>query len=460
MKMESDHEKKTEPQSENKYLIKDAFKMAWPAVLESFFVAFVGMVDSMMVSALGAYAVAAVGLTVQPKFIGLAVFIAVNMAVSALTARRKGEGNRKSANEILATAILFVILACVVVSIICVVFASPIIRLVGSEADTHDSAVAYFRIIMGGIIFTVISLVINAAQRGSGNTQIAMRTNLVSNIINVIFNYLLIGGHFGFPAWGVEGAAIATVLGSMVACGMSIHSLFGKDSFVQIQYWLAEKIRTSWVSGKQIFKFAYNVFIEQLLVRVGFLTVTMMTAKLGTNAFAVHQVGMNVMGLSFAFGDGMQVAAVSLIGQSLGRDKPELARKYGSICQRMGTVISIVLSLLYLVGGKWFFGLYFQEQELIALGVQIMRLMVFIVLLQIAQVIYMGCLRGAGDVRFTTIASMLGVTIVRPLSSWIFAYGIGMGIIGIWIGVICDQIVRFSLTAWRFKSGKWAKVKI
>ena len=82
--------------------MQTVLKMAWPSVLESFFVALIGMVDSLMVSRVGAHAVAAVGLTTQPKFIGLAAFTAANVAVSALVARRKGEGRRKEANQVLA----------------------------------------------------------------------------------------------------------------------------------------------------------------------------------------------------------------------------------------------------------------------------------------------------------------------------------------------------------------------
>lgn len=214
--------------TENREYVGRAVHMAWPSVVESFFVAFVGMVDSMMVSKLGSYAVAAVGLTTQPKFVGLAMFIAINVAVSALVARRKGQDDRADANRVLMTALLFVLFSGAIVSVLCVAFAEPIIRFAGSESDTHDSAVEYFRIIMGCILFNIITLVINAAQRGSGNTKISMRTNLTSNVVNVIGNYLLINGNLGFPALGVRGAAIATVIGSAVACGMAVFSLFGK----------------------------------------------------------------------------------------------------------------------------------------------------------------------------------------------------------------------------------------
>ena len=445
---------------QNKSYIKETFQMAWPSVLESFFVALAGMIDSLMVSTIGAYAVAAVGLTTQPKFIGLALFIAVNVAVSAIVARRKGQQDQYGANQTLMVALTFVVIMGVVVSLICVTFADPIIHLCGSGEDTHDSAVLYFQIIMGGMMFNIISLVINAAQRGVGNTKIAMRTNVTANLLNMIGNYLLIGGNFGFPALRIKGAALATVFGTVVACGMSILSLFSKDGFISVYYMIKKRVRLRISALGNIMNIGSNIFLEQLLLRIGFMSTAVMTAKLGTDAFAAHQVGMNVMSLSFSFGDGMQVAAVALIGRSLGEERPEMAKLYGFICQRMGNGISLILAVLYLLGGRTFFGLYFEEPHIVAMGVQIMQVIVIVVMLQISQVIYMGCLRGAGDVRFTTIVSTFSVTFVRTISSYLLCYPLGLGLMGIWFGVVCDQLCRFILTRWRFRSGVWVKVKI
>mgnify|MGYP000811296117 CR=1 FL=1 len=144
--------------------------MAWPAIVESFFIAFAGLVDSLMVSSLGSYAVAAVGLTTQPKLLGLAFFFALNVSISALVARRRGEQRQGAANETLVTALVFIILAAAAFSVGFVAFASPIIHLCGSTAETHNGAVTYFRIIMGGMIFNCIQMGINSAQRGAGKS--------------------------------------------------------------------------------------------------------------------------------------------------------------------------------------------------------------------------------------------------------------------------------------------------
>lgn len=444
----------------SKDIVKEAVHMAWPAVCESFFVALAGMVDSLMVSSIGSYAVAAVGLTAQPKFMGLALFIAINVAVSALVARRRGEQKQEEANRILVVAMLFTLAGIVVVSALCVFFAAPIMRFCGSAEDTHEAAVTYFQIIMGGMAFNVISMVINAAQRGAGNTVVAMRTNVTSNVVNIIGNYLLIGGKFGFPALGIKGAAIATVFGTVVACIMSIMSLTKKDGFVSISYIMKNKIKPAAETFVRIVKLGYSVFIEQLLMRVGFMSTAMMAAKMGTDAMAAHQVGMNILGLTFSFGDGMQVAAVALIGKSLGEGSPEKAKLYGKTCRRIGLCISCILAVVYFLGGETLYRMFFEEDSIVAYGVQIIRLIIVIVLFQISQVIYMGCLRGGGDTTYTAIASTVSVTIIRTAGSYISGFVLGFGMEGIWMGILADQISRFIFASTRFRSGKWTGIKI
>lgn len=440
--------------------IQKTLNMAWPAMLESFFTAFAGLVDSLMVSSLGSYAVAAVGLTSQPKFLGLSLFIAANVSISALVARRKGQQKKEEANRIFLTFLIFLIIMSVILSVVIVMAADPIIRFCGSEEQTHDGAVRYFRIIMGGMIFNVLQMGINAAQRGAGNTRITMRTNLVSNTVNIIFNYLLIQGHFGFPALGIEGAALATVLGTVVSSIMSVLSVWKKDNFVSIPYIMQEKIRPAMEAMGSIVKVGYSVFAEQVLMRIGFMLTAIMAADQGTSAMAAHQVGMNIMGLSFSFGDGLQATAVALIGYSLGAKQPEQAKAYGRTCRLIGAIISVLLAITYFFGARWLMELFFREEEIVEIGISIMHVIIFVVVLQISQVIYMGCLRGAGDTLYTAIASTISVTIVRTLGSYFFGYVMGIGIIGIWFGVLADQLSRFVFATIRFKQGKWIYIKI
>ena len=437
-----------------------ALSVAWPAMMESFFITLAGMIDTMMVAELGSYAVAAVGLTAQPKFIGLTLFIGMNVAVSALVARRKGEERQADANEIVWTAILMTLILCVLITIIFVVFTPQMMVLAGSNTDTHEAAVIYFRIIMGGLFFNVITMVINAAQRGSGNTRLSMTTNLTSSIVNIVFNYLLINGHFGFPAWGIRGAAIATVLGTVVAAGMAFFSLFRMSSYIRFSGMRRLGIRMKKECVNAIWRLAGTTSLENIAMRVGFVATALIAARLGTDEFAAHNIGMNVLGLGFSFADGMQVAAIALAGEALGAGKKETAKAYGRICQRIGFMISILLSLALFFGSRWFFGLYFKEQHIIDMGIMISRWIMVIVLLQISQIIFTGCLRAAGDVRYTLLAALISVTGIRTLVTILLVSVFHLGLTGVWLGILSDQASRFILMGRRFRQGNWVNLKI
>ena len=440
-------------------LFKKAFAVAWPSTVESFLVALVGMVDTIMVSSLGAYAIAAIGLTNQPKFIALAVFMSLNVAVSALVARRKGENDREGANRILMQAVLITVLLIVLITVLIQIFADPIIRMVGSQPDTHAAAVGYFRIIMGGLCFTALNMVLCAAQRGIGNTKIAMKTNIVSNLVNVVLNYILINGKFGFPAMGIYGAAIATVCGTAVGLCMSLSTVLHSGNYLHLSldksYFRFDKQTLA-----SIVNIGSSSLAEQVFLRFGFLMYTILVAHLGTNPLAAHQIGMNIITISFAFGDGLSVAAVALVGQSLGAKRPDLAKIYGGIYQRLGVCCSCLVGAVYFIWGKQIFGLFSQDAEILSYGNFIMNMVSVIVFLQIAQVIFSGCLRGSGDTKYVAMVSLISVAIIRPTLGYVFIYLINTGLWGAWVGLLIDQFLRLILNFLRFHSGKWMDIKI
>lgn len=439
---------------------KRALQIAWPSVLESFFIALAGLIDTFMVSSIGPNAVAAIGLTTQPKFIALSFFIAISVSVSALVARRKGEQDKKMANQTMVTAMIVALLLCLIISSVFVIFTPQILKLSGSSPDTHDLGVSYFRIIMGGLIFNVISMTINAGQRGSGNTQIAFTTNLVSSLVNILFNYLLINGNLGFPKLGVAGAGLATVLGTIVAAIMSFSSLFRRSSYMSFKLIKKYALGFSNFIFKEILALGSNIFVENIAARIGFLVTAITAAKLGTDQFAAHNVGMNLLSLSFSFGDGMQVAAVALTGNALGARKKDEAIKYGKTCQEIGLSISIIISIILVLFRKNIFRMFFDDEKIIAMGSIITFYLIFIVIFQISQIIFGGALRAAGDVKYTLAVSLISITFIRSAATLFFVNVLHLGIQGIWMGIMADQISRFVGLWTRFRKGDWVNIEI
>lgn len=443
----------------SKTVYQSFFEVAWPSALESVLVSLVSSVDTMMVGGLGEGAIAAVGITNQPKLILLAAIMSLNVGVTAIVARRKGQEDQEGANRCLRQGIVLSALMALIMGVFGFLFARPLMEFAGATPDYIDDAVAYFRILVFSVFFSALNLTICAAWRGVGKTKIAMRTNLISNCVNLVFNYLLINGIGFFPRLEVRGAAIATALGSLVACLISIRSLLKDGEFLSIK------------GGRSLWKFdgvtmtrfrqiSGSAFIEQVFMRIGFFVYAMIVAKLGTTPYATHLICMNIINLSFAFADGCGIAASSLVGQSLGAKRPDMAIVYGKTGQRIAFSISCALSLVFVFGRYFLVSLFSREPAVIELGSQVMFLIAFITFVQTTQVVISGCLRGAGDTRFVAVSSLISITFIRPILSWVCCFTFGWGLIGAWIGMGLDQTMRMVLNFWRFSGGKWTKIRI
>lgn len=442
---------------------KSFVKVAWPATMESVLLGLVNFIDSIMVSTQGSTAVAAVGLTTQPRMIFYAVFFALSIGVTAIVSRRKGENDREDANRVLAQAVSLCIILGVILVGMAIIFAEPLLIFSGAKADTLPMSITYFRITMLGMLFTSIGLMINAGQRGSGNTRISMTTNMTANIVNCIFNALLINGLFFFPKLGVTGAAIATMLGNMVSCAMSIYSVSHKARFLALKPSMLFRFRVS--SLRLIAKISSSAAVEQIFMRFGFFAVSKLVAELSTVDFATHTICMNIVNLSFCFGDGLGVAASSLVGQNLGRRRSDYSIIYGKTAQRIGIGISILLMLLFTFGGEMLIKMFMTRGEpeavkIIAAGTVILRILAVITPAQISQVIYSGCVRGAGDTKYAAVVSLVCIAVVRPTMTYLMCYIFPFGVIGAWIAMLIDQYLRLIFMAHRFSSGKWEKIKV
>lgn len=437
---------------------KTAIDIAWPSALEAVLVQLISSVDLIMVGGLGPVAIAAVGLTNQPKFILLAIILSLNIGVTAVVARRRGEEDVEGANRTLRQSIMICGVLAFMLSILGYSYARPLLIFAGAQSDVIDSSVIYFRIICIGNFFTSMSLTINAAQRGVGNTKISMRTNVAANVVNLVFNYLLIEGHFGFPALGVAGAAIATAFGNFVAFVMSVKSITFTQGFLNISRKDDWKLDISTISI--IFSISSSALIEQVFMRVGFFMTTKLIASLGTVAFATHQICMNILNISFAFGDGLGIASSALIGQSLGAKRSDMAIVYGKTLQRISASVGVIFIFVFYFGRRLFVSFFTSDPAIIAMGAQILIIVALTSPIQTSQVVITGCLRGAGDTKFVATTSFLSIGLVRPGATWLFCYPLGLGVLGAWFAFGTDQTLRLIINFTRFLKGEWTKIRV
>lgn len=443
----------------SKMLYKDVVRIAWPSLAELLLTQLASMIDMMMVGQLGAWAISAVGLTTQPKFLMMTMFMAMNVGATALVARYKGEGNFRKANMVLNQALLLTFILSLISSIIGYIYSEQLILFMGAtDAETLAGGTVYLKIQMAGFVVLALTSTITATLRGVGNSKLAMIYNLTANVVNVVFNYILIFGHFGFPRMEVAGASLATVIGQCVAFVLALIAIIRGDQYLQLRF--KDGFRPHLETLKSIFNIGIPAMVEQLVMRAGLILYAKMIASLGTVAFAIHQICLNIQSISFMNGQAFSVSSTSLVGQSLGKKRPDMAQAYSSRTRRIGMIISLIMGLAFIIFGKQFVALYNSDSVIIEQGARILILVGLIQPFQSSQFILTGALRGAGDTRATAIITFLTVLLIRPGLTAFSIYVLGWGLEGAWIALAVDQLLRSFLVLLRFNSGKWKSIKI
>lgn len=448
----------------------NVLNIAVPSIAEMVLMSLIGSVDTIMVGQLGKTALAAVALPGQPRMIMMSVFFALNVGVTAIVARRRGENRQGEANRTLRNALMLVAALSLMIMLLAVAFAEPLMRLAGGNTATPDDAevlrgaVDYFRIMAWGLPVTVLSMCVNAALRGVGNTKITMKVNMMSNLVNVVMNYLLIGGNLGFPRLEVKGAAIASVIGITVgACLSFLTVVRGRNTYLHLSR--RDRWQVDLATMKGILKVGGNAMVEQLGMRFGFFVYSRVMYGLGVSLFAAHNIAMQFLNITFSFADGTAIAATSLVGQRLGAERPDLGMVYGKVCQRLAFMISMGVGLLLVLLRDQLAGMFIDLQTPNAAFVaeqaaQTLLVVALMQPIQMASVVFSGALRGAGDNLFVAGVMAVCVSILRPVLAITAVYVLKTGLAATWLISLSEIALRLILFARRFHSGVWMHKKL
>ena len=438
--------------------------LTWPALAENFLVSIVSMIDMIMVASLGGYAMAAVGLVAQPRFVMLSAFMAMNVGSTAMISRFRGAKDPANANLVLGQSILMGVSLSVVLCVVMFIWGDSLIGfLAGGEisSETIEGASTYLRIQIYGFPIMALTFTMNASLRGVGNTKATFQNNSISNVCKILFNYCLITGGFGFPALGVTGAALSTVLSQCVGFGMALSKVVSGKEFIRIE--MKKIVNVDFSMIKRIFNIGFPALIEQVFMRVGVMLFTIIVTSLGDYSYQAHIIAMNLQQMSFMTGMSFGIAATTLVGQSLGRKREDLAKTYVSLTLRLNLIVAVSVAALLFFGGELICSLYSDNPELVKLSADMLKIIALVNPISASRFVYTSALRGAGDSRFSAVITFVGVLIMRPLVSYLLVFPpfpFQLGLAGIWIALSSDGVVAYVLSMLRFKKGKWAKIKV
>lgn len=431
-----------------------------PAMVELLMTQLFHMVDTIMLghSSISTVAIAAVGLTNTPFNMCNGIMNGLNVGTTAAVAWAIGAGKKDDAKQITRTAMSMNLLVGAVVTVILYVGAPTIITFMKAEADAYQYAVDYLQIIALGILPLVLTYGVTGAMRGVGKTKLPMLYNLLANLLNVIGNYLLIYGKFGFPEMGVAGAAISTTLSRWVAFVLALCVLFAGNHPLKMGFTLDFIPRKQWL--KRITGVGSTAAAEQFIMQIGFMMFALTVSGLGTEMFAAHQIALNVNGLTWMPAQAFGVAATAIVGQCLGAGEKLKARDFVKVIHRMSLCVAFAIAITFLFTSQYIAALYTTEVET-ARQAAIALKMVAVGLPGICtQIPIAAALRGAGDTRFPLIASATGIWVFRVAVAPLFVNVFGWGLVGAWLSIALDQTTRAMVVYSRFHTGKWMEKKV
>lgn len=440
-----------------KLINKRVWQLAWPAMVELLLSTLFSMVDMIMVGRISYQALTAVGLTNHPTMLALAVFQALNVGSTALVARFIGSGDIKNAKATVRQSMVLVTILGIVVSIAGYLLSPAIITFMRAEPDVYPMSVTYLQIVSLGWLFTTISLNVGAILRGSGDTMTPMRYNLLSNLLNVVGNYVLIFGKFGFPAMGVAGAALSTTLCRGVAAFLALRAIFNKNRNIGVS--LKDDYRIDKNLLERLISIGLPSAMEQFLLRLGQVFFSRAVAGLGTAIYAAHQTAINISSLTFTPGQAFGMAATTMVGQSLGAKHPDVAEKAGLVARRMGLIIALAIAIVLFFFGYDAALLYVDDPEVARAAANALKILAIMQPMQSTQFILAGALRGAGDTRWPLYSTAIGIWGIRVVLVHVFI-AMGMGLMGAWVAQLCDQAFRAVFIYTRYKSGAWKHSKV
>ena len=450
---------------------KDIMKIVWASMIECLLVSLVVMFDGIQVAELGNVANAAVTICKQPYFILICLAQSLNICLSAVVARRRGQGDIKGANKAVHFGVFASFTLAIVLSIAFIFLAKPLCLLMKAEADTLPYCMTYLRIMSSCFVFNALAMTFNACQKGIGNTRVSMYSNVVANCVNVFLNYCLITGRLGFPNLGIAGAAIATVVGQFTAFVISFISISKQKDFIKFR--LNRLFSWNKDTLKPFGKILPPIVIEQLLMRAGFMLFAIIVNGLGTEDTYIQGVCNDINSLLFTLADGFSIGTAAIVGHRLGEKRKDLAIVYAKVAMILSVTCGVLICSLMVIFRKTLIGLYKPDSEYKMNAASICLLIAAAaVVFQNIQWVNTGILRSAGDTKFTATTSLISVAVLRPIISYLFIYvffshkgadGLviqGLGVYGAWIAQFIDQGIRMTLNLLRFNSRKWTTIKV
>lgn len=428
-----------------------------PLIIEQMLNSLMGMVDTLMVSRVGAEAISAVSLVDSINNLVLQVFAAMAAGAAIICSQYLGRKDEKGCNDAAKQIVLTVVVISSVIMIIGVGFRKPLLHLIfGSvEEAVMTNAQIYFLITALSYPFIALFQAGAAFYRACGNSKFTMKTALIANVANIVGNTLFIF----VLQMGVAGAAVSTLISRALCAFVVFYALRKPGYAIQLKNYFS--IRPDLNLIVKILAIGVPSGIENGMFQFGKLAIQSTVSSLGTAAIAAQAMTIifeNVNGMAAV---GIGIGLMTVVGQSIGAGRQEEAKYYIVKLAGYAEIAMIISCILVYIAARPVTVLAGMSEESTALCMQmILAITIVKPLLWVPSFTPPNGLRAAGDVRFSMITATLTMWLCRVALSIFLMRVVKTGPIGVWYGMFADWGVRGVIFTIRFVRGKWLRFKV
>lgn len=433
--------------------LKEAvFLLALPMILELGMESVFAVVDIYFVSKLGSAAIATVGLTESVITIVYSMAIGLSTAATAIVARRIGEKNREAASRAAGQAISLSVLITLALSALGVIFASDILSLMGAEPEVVSSGTGFTRIMFGSSITIVLLFLINGIFRGAGNAAMAMKSLWLASIINIILDPIFISWY------GVEGAAIATSIGRGTGVIYQLYHLTGGRGKIELAL---SYFRLKKEQALNIIKVAWPATLQFLIASGSWIILAKIVAETGgTDATAGYQIALRNFIFFLLPAWGLSNAAATLVGQSLGAQKPERAEESVKLTAKYNATFMFFVMILFVFFPSEIMSFYTNDILVIEHGAIAMRIVGYGYVFYGVGMVLLQAINGSGDTRTPTWMNLVGFWLVQVPLAYLLSVYTPLAEIGAYIAIPVAEVLLTLMAAYVFYRGKWKTVEV
>lgn len=431
--------------------------LSWPIFIEVFLQLLVGNIDQLMMSHYSPQAVAAVANANQILNIFIMLIVVMSTATTILIAQYLGARNQSKLSEVCTVSLVLNFVFSLVAAVFFITCHKWIFTWLGIPPETMGDTSLYTTIVAAGLPIQAMYYALVAVFRGHSLTRITMYVALVMNIIHVGTNYILIFGHGPIPSLGVLGVSISTWLSKVIGLLIIVY-LFKK--LLQLKVSTVYLRPFPWQTVKSLLHISVPSGGETLSYQLSQTTIMKMVNILGlaviNTKVYVYVIAMLCYVYTIALANASQVIVGFLMGAK--RQNEVTNRVWKSMS--LAIVISVGLATFFYITSDTVLSVFTTDSEILSLAHDVLLVEIFLELGRAVNIVMVGCLQAAGDIRTPMLVGVFGMWLCAVPLSYLFGIYWDWGLVGIWIAMAIDEILRGLLFIYRWQSGKWKEKRL